>query len=54
MKKVLDEALQLYKVERFANQIMGTHWRLMLRTRQRGLPHLFSSPRFSVPPLLRV
>ena len=30
-EKVLHEALQLYKVELYAYQIMGTHWHLMLR-----------------------
>lgn len=30
-EKVLSEALQLYQVELFAYQIMGTRWRLILR-----------------------
>lgn len=30
-ENVLHEALQLYKVELYAYQIMGTHWHLMLR-----------------------
>lgn len=30
-EKVLHEALQLYKVELYACQIMGTHWHLILR-----------------------
>jgi putative transposase len=30
-EKVLSEALQLYRVELYAYQIMGTHWHLVLR-----------------------
>ena len=35
-EKVLHEALQLYKVELYAYQIMGTHWHLVLRPQVDG------------------